>query len=155
VFAQSNGLSGDDVRALFEDREGDVWVSTGNGLDRFRELAVPTFSVNQGLSVSGGAPVLAARDGSVWVTGSNGLSKLKSGQITVYGRRSAASPPGRPATVRMITDSGVPTRVLQSLLQDDRGRLWITSLDGVGYLENDRFISISAISSGDSTFIAK
>ena len=35
---------------LFEDREGNIWVATVDGLDRFRDFAVPTISVKQGLS---------------------------------------------------------------------------------------------------------
>ena len=41
------------LRRIFEDREGTVWVSTEDGLDRFREFAVPTIAENQqGLSTS-------------------------------------------------------------------------------------------------------
>jgi ligand-binding sensor domain-containing protein len=47
VFALSEGLSGENVFALFEDRESNIWVATINGLDRFRDFAVATFSVNQ------------------------------------------------------------------------------------------------------------
>src|SRR5208283_1235593 len=36
VFAQSDGLSGNLVLDLFEDREGSIWLATVNGLDRFR-----------------------------------------------------------------------------------------------------------------------
>ena len=50
VFARSDGLSSELVASLFEDREGNIWVATVDGLDRFRELAVPTLSVKQGLS---------------------------------------------------------------------------------------------------------
>ena len=49
-FRRSDGLSGDFVENLFEDREGNIWVATGDGLDRFRDFAVPTISVKQGLS---------------------------------------------------------------------------------------------------------
>ena len=52
MFAQSDGLSGDDVTSLFEDREGNIWVATVDGLDRFRDFAVPTISVKQGLSTA-------------------------------------------------------------------------------------------------------
>src|SRR5262249_50657093 len=44
LFTQLNGLSGDVIRALYEDREGNVWVATNSGLDRFRDLAVTTMS---------------------------------------------------------------------------------------------------------------
>jgi len=67
VFAPLNGLSGGAVYTLFEDREDNIWVSTINGLDRFRDHAVPTFSVNQGLSSASVSSVLAAHDGSVWL----------------------------------------------------------------------------------------
>src|SRR6266566_1207619 len=49
VFSQFDGLSGDDIYDLFEDREGNIWVATMNGLDRFRELPVVTYSRSQGL----------------------------------------------------------------------------------------------------------
>ena len=45
VFTKSDGLSGDIICSLFEDREGNVWVATTRGLDRFRELPVTTISV--------------------------------------------------------------------------------------------------------------
>ena len=38
-FRDLTGLSGDVIFSLFEDREGNVWVATNGGLDRFRELA--------------------------------------------------------------------------------------------------------------------
>ena len=38
VFRQADGLSSDEVVALFEDRENNVWVATNNGLDRFGTL---------------------------------------------------------------------------------------------------------------------
>ena len=38
----SNGLTGLDVVALLEDHEGDIWVVTSEGLDRFRDPAFKT-----------------------------------------------------------------------------------------------------------------
>src|ERR1019366_2855630 len=67
VFRKSDGLSGDIIAGLFEDREGDVWVSTSGGLDRFRELPVTTISARQGLSSDYTTSILAATDGSIWV----------------------------------------------------------------------------------------
>ena len=50
VFTQADGLSADIICSLFEDREGNVWVGTNRGLDRFREPPVTTISAKQGLS---------------------------------------------------------------------------------------------------------
>ena len=82
VFSKSDGLSGDLIFSLFEDREGNIWVSTNGGLDRFRDLTVSTISLKQGLSTDNAWSVLAARDGSVWVGTGDGLNKWSNGQIS-------------------------------------------------------------------------
>ena len=61
VFTKSDGLSGDIICSLFEDREGNVWVASTGGLDRFRELPVATISVKQGLSSDYAASLCARR----------------------------------------------------------------------------------------------
>ena len=80
-FTKSDGLSGDFVAKIFEDREGNVWVATLEGLNRFRALAVPTISVRQGLSTSSVVSVLADQDGTVWLGTVNGLNRWKDGRI--------------------------------------------------------------------------
>ena len=84
LFTPAEGLSGESVDALFEDREGNIWVATDDGLDRFRDFAVPTISIQQGLSSRGISSILTARDGSLWVGASDGLTRWINGQITVY-----------------------------------------------------------------------
>src|SRR4029450_10491279 len=49
LFRRSDGLSGDVILSLFEDREGTVWGASTGGLDRFRELPVTSMSVHTGL----------------------------------------------------------------------------------------------------------
>src|SRR5580704_17873323 len=64
VFSEADGLSGDLVTSLFADREGDVWVATLGGLDRFRNYAVATYSQHAGMgNFPGWGSVVAGRDG--------------------------------------------------------------------------------------------
>jgi PAS domain S-box-containing protein len=176
MFTRSDGLSGDAVTCLFEDREGNIWAATVDGLDRFREFAVPTISHKQGLSTRGNSSILAARDGSVWIGTSDGLNRWKNGQITVYRKRNAQAVRGgtkqkeellershtttsvngltaesglsATRTVRAITASGLPDDTVDSLFEDHRGRIWVGTVRGVAILESDRFISISSVSEG-------
>jgi signal transduction histidine kinase/ligand-binding sensor domain-containing protein len=141
MFAQSDGLSSDHITSLFEDREGTVWAATDNGLDRFRDFAVTTISVKQGLSIASTGSVLAGGDGSVWVGSYKGLNRWKNGQLTIYRERSARAP-GR---AREITDSGLPDNAVESLGQDDHGRIWVSTLRGLAYFENGRFIPVSGV----------
>jgi ligand-binding sensor domain-containing protein/signal transduction histidine kinase len=139
VFARSDGLSGEAVSTLFEDREGNIWVTTPNGLDRFRDFAVPTFSVNQGLSNAGVESVLADKDGSVWFSTSGGLNRWDNGQITNFGKR----------------DGKLKGQNPNSLFQDHRGRIWVSTNREFGYLENGQFISISSVPGGVVRSIAE
>ena len=126
VFSQLDGLSGDAIQLLFEDREGNIWVATLDGLDRFRDFAVTTISVKQDLSNV--TSVLAASDGSVWFGTLDGVRRLKNGRIGIYGK----------------LDANLKGSNFKSLLQDSRGRIWVSTARSVGYLENDRFVSVSS-----------
>jgi PAS domain S-box-containing protein len=148
VFTQSDGLSGDYINKFFEDREGNVWVATVNGLDRFRDFAVPTISARQGLSTAVVWSVLGTRDGSVWLGTPDGLNRWNNGQITTYHKR---VPPGgsggtqqeRELNVRDVADGGLPDDGVESLFEDDRGRIWAFTERGAAYFENGRFIPVT------------
>ena len=125
-FTRSDGLSGDVVYHSFEDREGNIWFATSDGLDRFREFAVPTFSAAQGLS----NPVVAsifATDGGLWVNAGGILDRWELPQVTVRHTDVTASP-----------ETG-------SFFQDRRGRLWVSRVGSVGYVEDDRFITAKEV----------
>jgi len=57
------GLSGKHVWSIFQDREGNVWLGTNAGLDRFR----PTKLTPAPLDEAGQAALAAADGGGVWV----------------------------------------------------------------------------------------
>jgi ligand-binding sensor domain-containing protein/signal transduction histidine kinase len=148
VFESSAGLSGDSVRSLLEDREGNIWVATNGGLDRFREFAVTTFSRNQGISNAQGGSVLVDKEGSVWVGTFNGLRKWSRGQTTTYLESARSQRTGSSAT-RAIVTSKTSESSVGSLFQDDRGRIWLTTLKGIGYLENRRLVSVTRVPPGN------
>ena len=132
VFTRSNGLSGDVIFSLFEDREGNVWVATTGGLDRFRELPVATLSVKQGLSSDATQSVLAATDGSVWVGTHDGLTRWKNGQTTIFGKT-----------------NGLPDDAMQSLFQDDHGRIWVSTARGLAYFQDGRLVAVNGVRGGE------
>ena len=149
VFGPSSGFSGGAVHAFFEDREGNIWVATTNGLDRFREFAVATYSMNEGLLNSSVMSTLADKDGDVWFGTSGGLNKWSNGQIKMFASRNVAgAPSGKPAGK---IDGNAP----YPLLQDSRGRIWIMTLREFGYIENNRFTTASAVPSRVVLFAAE
>jgi len=139
VFSEADGLSGDTVTGLLEDREGDVWAVTSNGIDRFREYAVPNFSTRQGLSSTKSVAIVGAKDGSVWIATYNGLNRWKDGRISVVNRIGSTQDPGTP--------KGAP----YSLFEDSERRIWLSTVQEFGYLENNRFVPVRDVHGGRIT----
>jgi signal transduction histidine kinase/ligand-binding sensor domain-containing protein len=65
-FTEAQGLSGRNVEAIFEDREGNIWTGTDGGLDRFRHRNVTWFPLR-----GGPFALVAGAGGDVWA-GSRG-----------------------------------------------------------------------------------
>jgi two-component sensor histidine kinase len=116
-FSRSDGLSGQDVNRIFEDHEGNLWVSTDGGIDLFRNTPVTTYSINQGLSTDNILTVLTLRDGTIW-TGN-------------YASDSANGGIEEPASIlqsalngRFSSGPEVPGRI-EALFQDHSGAVWL------------------------------
>jgi ligand-binding sensor domain-containing protein/signal transduction histidine kinase len=139
TFTHNDGLSSDQVYALFEGREGSIWVATAEGLDQFRELPVTSLPVKQGLSSATANSVLAARDGSLWVGTSDGLYRWKEGRTTIYRRRS---------------NPGLADDDIQSLFEDERGRIWVSSFRGLAAFEKGKFTPVPSVPAGAKNAIA-
>ncbi|MEA3178869.1 MAG: hypothetical protein QOI59_2392, partial [Gammaproteobacteria bacterium] len=151
AFAQADGLSGDAIWTLFEDREGDIWVATIGGLDRFHDVAAVTYSVKQGFSSSRINSLLASRDGTIWAGTSDGLNKWDNGQATVFRKRGTGTPVSPEEGARTIHETNspeLPSGDVESIFEDARGRVWFSTARGVGYFENGRFISVPGLPGG-------
>jgi len=121
-YQAAGGLSNDTINGFMEDREGNIWVLTNQGVDRFRELPVSTYSAREGLSGDMVVSVLAAHDGSVWVNNFTSLDHLSGGGVTT-----------------LKSKSGLPGEIVTALLEDRDHRLWVGIDDGLQLLENGTF----------------
>jgi ligand-binding sensor domain-containing protein len=128
LFTTSDGLSGNIICSLFEDHEGDVWVGTTRGIDRFRELPVSTTSIRRGLSDTNS--LTAATDGSIWIATHDGLIRWRNEQITTFRKA-----------------DGLPDDIVQSLFCDHRGRIWAFTGHGLAYFEDGRFVAVNGVPS--------
>ncbi len=138
TFTHKDGLSSDQVYALFEGTEGSIWVATSEGLDQFRELPVKSLPVKQGSSSPTTNSVLASRDGSLWIGTADGLYRWDHGRTTVYRRRS---------------NPGLADDEIQSLFEDERGRIWVSSFSGLAAFWNGRFTAVPSVPAGTKNAI--
>ena len=106
-FGHEDGLSSNSIYQIFQDREGDIWVATSEGLDHFRDLPIVTYSSLQGVGTDYVAAILARRDGSVIASSNSSMSSIQGPAVTPE-----KIPPGL---------QGHPT----AMLEDHSGNLWI------------------------------
>jgi signal transduction histidine kinase/ligand-binding sensor domain-containing protein len=125
-FARVDGLSGDWVHTMFEDREGNVWVATNDGLDRFSEPAVAVLSKKQGLTADTAYSVLADRKGNMWLGTPDGLTRWRDGRAVAYGTR-----------------DGLPDPRIANLFEDSAGRILVSTLGGIAAFDGGRFVPLS------------
>ncbi|WP_263353221.1 sensor histidine kinase [Acidicapsa acidisoli] len=158
AFSQADGLSGDLVTSLFEDREGDVWVATLSGLDRFRNYAVATYAQHEGFAtIPGRGSVVEAKDGSIWTGSNDGLRMWKHGELTIYGTADDHKSQSKTVwfPVHYVGSRGLGDRVSVSVFSDNAGRILVSTPYAFGYMENGRFVSIRGVPGGVVTSVAQ
>lgn len=104
TLTTQEGLSSDIVHAIFEDREGNVWIGTEGGLDRLREAA---FVREPSLASPArfGDKLLAAHDGTVYI--------------------------GQANTVFRVPAHGVPEPIIENIVEPEalcesaQGSVWV------------------------------
>jgi ligand-binding sensor domain-containing protein len=93
-YTSANGLSGDSIRAITEDREGNIWIATTLGIDRFRDVSFkPVYGgkINPGELVGA---VLPLHDGTVLFNGRDNLFAIKDGRFYAITNAPAGMPAG-------------------------------------------------------------
>lgn len=149
MFTRAEGLSGEDITALFEDRDGNIWLGSFNGLELFSDTPVQTYTERDGLWSARVVSVLASRDGSVWMRTLDGLSRLKNRAVTVYREFNGVLMPAAPGgTASAAPVNGFRQQGSGSLYEDAKGRIWVSTLSAISYLVDDHFVPVSGVPAG-------
>ena len=110
------------VRALYEDRQGAVWVGGGGALYRLHNGRWIRFDTHDGVPKAPIRVFLETDDGTLWMgTNGDGVVRLSLPPDT------AKAP--RPHVTRLTTAEGLSSNLIRSLYEDPDGRLWIGTED--------------------------
>jgi signal transduction histidine kinase/ligand-binding sensor domain-containing protein len=91
---KETGLTTDDARVLFEDRDGDLWIGTVAGLQRLHEGTFTSFTERDGLKSSHEQfdAVFEDASGSIWIGSStDGVAEWNGDRWRVYGHKDGVS----------------------------------------------------------------
>jgi signal transduction histidine kinase/ligand-binding sensor domain-containing protein len=125
-YGAAQGLTGNRVNSIYEDREGNLWIATDQGVDLFRDIPVVSFSSLEGLS--GGSDVsavIARQDNSLWVGLKGALALI------------------RPDSISLTTMAdGHPIQDVYALFEDHLGQVWLGINATVMVHQRGRFFEI-------------
>ncbi len=145
------------VAALFEARDGAMWIGGIHGLKCYRDGHVTSYGVEQGLAHPEVRTLAEDASGGIWFgVGGGGLGVLRNGQLQLYGPaeglsadfivslyfdRSGALWFGSTAGgvtrfkdgkfVRIGRDRGFPGGAIGHITEDGRGNFWLASDRGI------------------------
>jgi len=107
------GLAGETIRAIFEDKQGAIWVGTHSGIYRYANGRFAQTGVRDGLPSERVLSVAQTPDGAIWVGTSNGLALMREN--------------GRAEHMR---EARIDGKVVWALTCDRDGVLWLGMLSG-------------------------
>jgi ligand-binding sensor domain-containing protein len=109
----NSGLSGQVVKAIWQDREGAIWIGTDAGLNRFKDGKFTGWRTGDGLINDRINFITGDSQGAIWVCTNAGLSRLKDGAFTSY-----------------TTESGLSNLSVRVIYEDPDGVLWMGTYGG-------------------------
>jgi ligand-binding sensor domain-containing protein len=128
VYTTSNGLSNNQVRAIVQAANGDIYFATRNGLSVLSDGNFRNYFEKDGL------PEYRLRDliidpnnpSVIWIATRKGLSKYENGTFTNYGR-----------------EFGIRDEKIHTISIDSTGTIWSGTEAGVSEFDGKKFINYS------------
>ncbi len=116
TYKTEDGLSSNNVVAIFQDAKGTMWIGTsGGGVNRFEAGHFSALTSRNGLGSDVVWSINGDPDGTLWLgTSGGGLCRLRNGKLTEYG-----------------IAAGLYDDTVTAIADDSFGNLWLTSNKGV------------------------
>jgi signal transduction histidine kinase/ligand-binding sensor domain-containing protein len=108
-YGAAQGLTGERVNSIYQDREGNLWVTTDKGVDLFRDVPIVSFSSTEGLSGGSEVSAVIARNDNSLVVGLRGaMALIRQDSISLT-----------------TTADGRPIQDVYALFEDHSGQVWV------------------------------
>jgi signal transduction histidine kinase/ligand-binding sensor domain-containing protein len=133
VFNETSGLSGLIIRTLMEDREGNIWVATAAGVDRFRHSNVVRLPIVE--RQRSPSAIVAEPEGRLWIAvrGTGGFGGYND-RLWTYESR--------------LAPVVAPFGTVSTLYAHRSGSIWFGGPDGIWRSQEGRFLKVADPPSG-------
>ncbi|NTX37224.1 ATPase [Myxococcus sp. CA033] len=128
-FTERDGLSSDYTWPIIEDREGNLWVGTSGGLDRFRHSTLVLAEFPRG---SHDFAIAAGNDGALWAgTTNRPLMRLRDRTVDTF-------------------DIGAP---ILATHRDRDGQVWLAAENGLWRIQDDKPLRVADLPAPPPAYI--
>lgn len=115
-FTVEDGLNGDFVQGIYEDRAGNIWFSLdGGGITKYKKNSFANYSIQNGLHDDFINDIYEDSEGNMWFAGwSNGVARVDKNLVFTH----------------YTTESGLSFDGVWCFAEDDKGGLWMGTFGG-------------------------
>ena len=136
-FSIDEGFGGVAVRGIVGDKAGNVWFGTEGGLTKYDGKSFTNFTEKDGLVNNDVWSLTIDSKGVIWIGTLQGVSRFNGKAFTFFDLPETESDPNRGVT---------STRIVHSIMEDSKGRMWFGN-NGGAYIHDGK--SLSSISTKD------
>lgn len=132
-FTEDEGFDGENVFAIKEDGEGNIWIGSSNGVYRYNESGFKKYNTMQGASVPEAREFFEDDEGTIWVGTVSGVFKIKDEHIQL---------------LELSVNGGIAEinnqPYVRAIYKDEDGFIWIgTYGDGLFSIRNNEVKNIT------------
>jgi PAS domain S-box-containing protein len=129
-FTVQDGLVDNEVKAIFQDREGYLWIGTKGGLSRYDGTSFVTYTMADGLVHNEIKAINQDRAGHLWIATQGGLNRYDGETFITF-----------------TSKDGLEGNAVHALYQDREGYLWVgTDSGGLSCYNGVSFVDYTAVS---------
>jgi len=167
TYTSADGLPDDFIRSLLIDADGSVWIGTRRGLAHLQNTRVTTYTRANGLKSDLIGALIKTNDNNLWIGTLDGLTRLADNKLITYTTKDGLSGDiitslfedshhtlwiGTKGNGLSYTVNGIFTslhrpdlpQTVDSILEDDRGFLWLSSTRGITRISRSELIDCGA-----------
>jgi len=126
AFSKQQINSSDGIRAICQDRTGNIWIgSYGGGMYKYDHAGrIRKFTETDGLISNLARTLYVDSRGTLWIGTRFGLSVLAGGRFVNY-----------------TTEQGLPSNIILCIREDNKGKIWVGTGEGIACFFDKRFES--------------
>jgi len=127
VYTKENGLPGNQVNKLIQDRTGRLWIGTNSGLAIFDGQRMQRPDPGNPLFNNPVKSIFQDRNANIWLgTSRKGLLKFTGSGYQLFSRK-----------------DGLSSDIINAVCEDHSGRIWVGTSDGVNRLGKNGFDTLT------------